>query len=110
MGKRYNEGSETKWVVNFDVKDSKGRVVCAIVSAGEVTVVEASEFECTLLALVTVEAGTVRYFARVQAGRDGSSYGSWQYPQYFTSVADRDAYIAQRLVASKEAAAKKVGK
>lgn len=91
-----------RWHHPYACRDSKNREIGSLVKIGEVEVYERErqdKWECGY----SYKPG--RYFtAWVQAARDGKSYGASQSGEWFTTEAERDAYVERRLAAGRKRA------
>lgn len=93
---------------DFPIKDEKGRPVGVLTSRYEFDAVEATDEDCRYgyFNLPHIKPG--RCFAgRVQATRNGVSFGASQPFHYFGSAEARDAWIAQQVEATRGRYARK---
>jgi hypothetical protein len=87
--------------IAFDHVDAKGRTIGCIIERSAV------EFEATDTRFgYHVEPGTF-LAARVEPTRNGHRYGASQRTSYFSTAAEREAFVAKRVTDSRKAAAKK---
>ena len=89
--------------VAFDNRDAKGRQIGCVADRMVGTFAAAN---ATQTFYEDKWLGTA-YTARVEATRDGKRYGSTQRTSIFRTEAEREAFIAKRIAASRKAAAKK---
>lgn len=91
--------------VDFCVNDAKGRSIGCVVSrhVGTFTGEKTREFQSHY---VNQWLGPV-FIARVTATRNGWRYGACQPDSLFRTEAEREAFVAKRIAASRKAAAKK---
>lgn len=99
--------------VDFGVVDAKGRTLGAIVIKSEstVTIFDDEPHDARQWGAIRHrdDAG-LWYRAKVQAAKNGASFGASQAGDYFRTEAERDAYVARRLADSRKAAEKKAAR
>lgn len=100
-----NETNRNKEVIEFGVADEKGRTIGVEVITTEFDFVEVEgDYGYTLT------SGAHKFFGNVMMTRGGKTFGASQRSSMFDTAAERDAYVARRIAASKKNALKKYGK
>ena len=77
---------------SFGVADEKGRGIGAI---AHLCTAEFTPTDSDLLAVIMTPG--VYFYADVQTARDNYKHGAWQSGRYFTTEAERDAYVTKRI-------------